>query len=491
MTEPQHTRKRHRSASFWILALIGSLGLIMVGALVFIDATNKGHELKLAIAKALRLPQPEAVEKVVVKEVEIPVEVEKIVEVPVEKIVEVEKVVELQMPMASEYIPWQRIDRAKMWNGIRVETELEETVGEYATVERERDEAYRLEVKLHLRVPTPNKSVEDLAETNPHLPKMLPDLSQLVENAKVSPFYHHLYELKRNRIQQKATRFEELLSRHNFYDLETILEAQHPETAQRVLIAQGEMDVVSDGSDGDRWPELDDYITMSQHYQPMTSYGWGKRSKTPNPLLSRWQEKLATYKKEFAIKGLSVERNRYLRSQISYLEDGISDMKARSYLIAEADPFFVIPLSLLRRHNDTPFGPQIGDYGVIIYGDKAYPAIAGDAGPSWKFGEASLRVAKTVNEKASAYNRAVSDLTVTYLIFPQSREERTSPPDLVKWKARCNELMSNIGGLGDGYELYEWEDLIAQKNAESQAASPKEGASADQPALPVSERQTD
>ncbi|MBU6180050.1 MAG: hypothetical protein KGR69_10310, partial [Verrucomicrobia bacterium] len=253
--------------------------------------------------------------------------------------------------------------------------------------------------------------------------------------------------------------------RHNLYDLETILQVKHPGTGRRLLLAQGEMDTVSDGSDGDRWPGLDDYISMSQHYQPTTSYGWKKRTTTPNPLLSRFETKLKEYEKEFAITGLTADRNRYLRTQIDDYKLRVADLKARSFLIAEADPFIVIPLSLLGRREENEFGPAIGDYAVVVHDDQLYPAIAGDAGPSWKFGEASLRIARQINEKASPYNRPVSDLTVTYLIFPGSADETKEPPDLEKWHQKCSALLAEIGGIGEGYALHQWEDLIAKKKA--------------------------
>ncbi|MCG8602178.1 MAG: hypothetical protein MI807_18685, partial [Verrucomicrobiales bacterium] len=189
-------------------------------------------------------------------------------------------------------------------------------------------------------------------------------------------------------------------------------------------------------------------------------------------------ENLKKYEEEFAIEGLSIERNRFLRSQIETLGPEIADMEARSYLIAEADPFFVLPLSFLGRRDENEFGPAIGDYGVIIYENQLFPAIAGDAGPSWKFGEASLRIAKTLNEKASPYNRPVSDLKITYLIFPDSRDETKGPPDLEAWHAKCSELLEGIGGIGEGYELHQWEDLIAKKQAEKKAAAEKAAAEA-------------
>ncbi len=460
-------------AGFFWMVVVGMVAL--AAALAVVKVSGRGPAVKRALAAWLGVdrpaqprpaedppaeprPDPPAIERVV----------EKIVEVPVEKIVE--KIVEVKPPLPSTHVPWRKVDVAKLWSGIPVKTEMVTRQGDTAVKERVRDPAYEIEMKVKLAVPKPNESAAELAAINEHLPKMLKEFNPLVEAAEVSPFFHHLYNLKTERIQRNVTRIDELLSRHNLYDLETLLQVKHPGTGRKLLLAQGEMDTVSDGSDGDRWPELDDYISMSQHYQPFTSYGWTKRTSTPNPLLARWEEKLKEYEKEFALPGLGVERNRFLRAQIEQLKPQIADLKARSYLIAEADPFIVIPLSFLGRRDENEFGPAIGDYAVVVFGDQLYPAIAGDGGPTWKFGEASLRIARQINEKASPYNRPVSDLTVTYLIFPGSADEKKGPPDLEKWHQTCSSLIDEIGGLGEGYSLHRWEDLIAKKKAEEEAA---------------------
>jgi len=449
------------------------LGAVVLGtALAAVKFTGNGPAVKRAAIRWLGgsadgdAPAKERpAEAPAKKRVEIPVEkiVERVVEVPVEKIVE--KIVEVKPPLPSAYVDWKKVDVAKLWSDIPVKTEMITTQGDTAVKERERDTSYEIEMKVRLTVPKPNESASELAAINTHLPKMLKDFDRLIGAAEDSPFYHHLYQLKTERIQQNVTRIDELLSRHNLYDLETMLQVKHPDTGRRLLLAQGEMDTVSDGSDGDRWPELDDYISMSQHYQPSTSYGWAKRTTTPNPLLSRFESKLKEYEKEFAVPGLSIERNRFLRTQIDDYKLRVTDLKTRSFLIAEADPFIVIPLSLLGRRDENEFGPAIGDYVVVVHEGHLYPAIAGDAGPSWKFGEASLRLARQINEKASPYNRPVSDLTVTYLIFPGSAEETKEPPDLEKWYQKCSALLAELGGLGEGYALHRWEDLIAKKNA--------------------------
>lgn len=480
-------RKRSGGGFLTHFAWMVLLGAIALGtALAVVKFTGNGPALKRAIilwlggstgggdAPARVRPADEPAKERIV-------EVEKIVKVPVEKIVE--KIVEVKPPLPSGYVEWKKVDVAKLWSDIPVKTEVVTTPGDTAVKERESESSYGIEMKVRLTVPKPNESAAELAAINAHLPKMLKDFNTLVDAAEVSPFFHHLYNLKTERIQQNVTRIDEILSRHNLYDLETILQAKHPGTGRKLLLAQGEMDVVSDGSDGDRWPGLDDYISMSQFYQPFTSYGWPKRTSVPNPLLARWETKLKEYEKEFAVPGLSIERNRYLRAQIEEYKPKVADLKARSYLIAEADPFIVIPLSLLGRRDENEFGPAIGDHAVVVHDGQLYPAIAGDAGPSWKFGEASLRVARQINPKASPYNRPVSDLIVTYLIFPGSADEKKGPPDLEAWHRKCSALLADIGGLGEGYSLHRWEDLIAKKKAEQEAA--KAAATTPTPADPA------
>ena len=384
------------------------------------------------------------------------------------KITELEK----QDPLPERFLSRRTIDTVDLWNGLRVESGVTTEEGELATTERESEEGFELGLEMKLTVPEPGTTVEDLARLNPELPKQLPELDRLLQNGKVSPFFYGLYEAKAKRIQQYLTRFDRILSRHNYFDCETILELSHPDTGQRALLIQSEMDVVSDGSDGDRWPKLDQYISMSDNYQYSTSYAWPKQTSTPNPLLRAREAELRKKEARFAVTGLSIEENRQLRADIARLTAEVAEMKSRSFLIAEADPFIVIPLSLLGRFDETPFGPKIGDYAVVFYEGRAFPAIAGDAGPSFQAGEASLRMAKALNEEAGVYSRPESDLKVTYLVFPQSAEERKSAPDLDHWWDTCSHLLDRVGGLGEGYELHRWEDLIAKKGGKTPTPSP-------------------
>jgi hypothetical protein len=95
---------------------------------------------------------------------------------------------------------------------------------------------------------------------------------------------------------------------------------------------------------------------------------------------------------------------------------------------------------------------------VVVFGDKVYPALVGDVGPNDKTGEASLRIAKEINSQATPYNRPVSDLKVTYLIFPGTAESPFGPPDLDKIQAKCQSLVDEIGGVTA--PLHHWENII-------------------------------
>jgi hypothetical protein len=348
-------------------------------------------------------------------------------------------------------------DVRKLRSGIPFKTSVHLEKGGIASKERVNDSSYTATYELSLRLPTPARTMAELQTSNPELPRILPGLPPLIEKATVSPWFGKLYENKAARVRRDANSLNELLTKHNIYDCETILNFQAP-GGRKVFLMQAEMDVVSDGSDGDRLATMPDDIVNSTHYQPFTSYGWPKKTKTPNPMVAGWEKRLAAANKELAAADTPAARKTWLRDRIQYLKRGIDDLKARSFLIADYDPFIVIPVDVLT--SSEPYAPNVGDYAVVIYGSKIYPAIVGDGGPTFKVGESSLRMAREINPKASPYSRPVSDLKVTYLAFPGSREAERGPPDYEKWRQRCHELLGEIGGLGEGYELHQWQDLL-------------------------------
>jgi hypothetical protein len=351
-------------------------------------------------------------------------------------------------------------DVRKLRSGIPFKTEVVFEQGRIASEERVDDESYVAEYKLKLKLPAAVTTISDLEKTNPKLSKILPSLPSLLEKAEVSKWYNKLYTNKSERVRRDANALNELLTKHNIYDCETILNLKAP-NGRKVFLMQSEMDVVSDGSDGDRLPEMPEQIVNSSNYQPFTSYGWPKKTTTPNPMIAGLERRIASANTELAAAATTAARKTWLKDRIVELNRYIADLKSRSYLIAEYDPFIVISVNLLTDRND-PYAPKVGDYAVVIHGETLYPCIVGDGGPTFKVGEASLRMAREINPTASPYSRPVSDLKITYVIFPGSAAEKKGPPDLKAWREKCQALLTEIGGLGENYTLHEWKDLLAK-----------------------------
>ena len=362
-------------------------------------------------------------------------------------------------PQPEPVLPLGKVEDVRLLrSGIPFKTEITFEKGGIASTEREAKDSYTATYELKLKLPAPAVSIGDLEKLNPELSKILPALPGLLEKGKVSPWFNTIYEGKASRVRRDANALNELLTKHNIYDCETILNLQAA-GGRKIFFMQAEMDVVSDGSDGDRLATMPDSIVSSSYYQPFTSYGWPKTTQTTNPMVAGWEKRMEAGNMELNDSRTSAERKKWLRDRIAMLKRGIQDLKARSYLIAEYDPFIVIPVNLLTARGDL-FAPKIGDYAAVIYGKKVYPCIVGDGGPAFKVGEASLRMAKELNPKATPYNRPVSDLKVSYIVFPGSREEKNSAPDYDRWRQKCHELLAEIGGLGSGYELHQWIDLL-------------------------------
>jgi Fungal chitosanase of glycosyl hydrolase group 75 len=151
---------------------------------------------------------------------------------------------------------------------------------------------------------------------------------------------------------------------------------------------------------------------------------------------------------------------------IAQLRAEIGTLKKYSFLIGATDPFIVVPGAFM--HGSDPVKP--GDYALVIFGSSIYPALVGDIGPNDKVGEASLRIAKEINTLSTPYNRPVSDLKVTYLIFPETADKQFGPPDLEKLQARCETLVKEIGGAS--VPLHHWENIIPPSPSPSPVQSP-------------------
>jgi len=144
----------------------------------------------------------------------------------------------------------------------------------------------------------------------------------------------------------------------------------------------------------------------------------------------------------------------------------VSTLKRFSFLIGATDPYIVIPGAFAHGKD----APKVGDYAVVIFADAIYPAIVGDIGPNDKVGEASLRIAKQINALSTPYNRPVSDLKATYLIFPETADKPFGPPDLDKIQARCQKLVDEIGGAT--VPLHHWENIIPPPPTPTPTPSP-------------------
>lgn len=338
--------------------------------------------------------------------------------------------------------------------------------GELASVERKESDSYHAHYTLTIHEPKPALTFEDVTAASPSLSSQLPALPLLLETAAVHPYWRQLYGLKKKRTADNAHHLLKLLTKHNFYDCQTILSLRHPETGRAAVLLQGDMDVVADGSDGDRLPTMPEEIITSTHYQPTTSYSWKKQTDSPNPLIAGHRKRIQNADAEIAKPGTSADRKNWLRDRKKKLLGTIKEMETRSFLIAEYDPFIVLPVPVIVAKD--AYSPNVGDYAIVFHGENMYPAIVGDAGPDYKVGEASLRIAKEINSKASPYYRPVSDLSVSYLIFPGTRKEPHRAPDYEDIRSECLRLAEELGGLGNAESLHAWKDLFPKPEPEGE-----------------------
>ncbi len=362
-----------------------------------------------------------------------------------------------------------KLDTGKLFNGITLHSTVETIPGADAATERTQPDSYVLDLRLQARVPLPNKTIEELAKVTPQLPVLLPGLASMLSADPVSPLYAQLYDAKVRMLRENLARLDVLLSRHNFFDCQTVLQLQHPQTHRKALLLQADMDVDADGSDGDRMPVG---TGAPANFKPSTSYRWAKKTSGPNPYLAATEGALKHAEDEYALATTTPVRKRDLRNIIAQLRAEVGTLKKYSFLIGATDPFIVVPGAFTHAHD--PVKP--GDYALVVFGDAIYPAIVGDVGPNDKVGEASLRIAKQINALSTPYNRPVSDLKVTYLIFPETADMPFGPPDLEKLQARCETLVKEIGGAS--VPLHPWENIIPPSPTPSPTPSPSSSPSA-------------
>jgi hypothetical protein len=356
-----------------------------------------------------------------------------------------------------------KLDTAKLFNGVTLHAKVETLPGTDATTERIDPESYVLDLKLQARLPSPNKTLEDLAKVSPQLPTLLPGLAQMLPPDPVSPLFAQLYETKVKVLRDNLVHLDQVLSRHNFFDCQTVLQLQHPQSHRKALLLQADMDVDADGSDADRMP-IGTGVTTN--FKPFTSYRWAKKTPAPNPYLPAAEDRLKKVENEYALKTTTPERKRELRGALVQLRDEVTTLKKFSFLIGATDPYIVMPGAFARGKDAL----KVGDYALVVFADAVYPAIVGDIGPNDRVGEASLRIAKQINALSTPYNRPVSDLKVTYLVFPGTADKPFGPPDLDKLQARCQKLVDEIGGAT--VPLHHWENIIPPPPTPTPTPSP-------------------
>jgi len=176
-----------------------------------------------------------------------------------------------------------KLDTARLFNGITLHSNVETLPGADATTERTQPDSYALDLRLQARVPAPNKTIAELAKISPQLPVLLHGLASMFPSDPVSPLYSELYDSKVRRLRENLARLDLLLSRHNFFDCQTVLQLQHPQSHRKALVLQADMDVDADGSDGDR---MSVGTGAPANFKPFTSYLWPKKTSAANPYLA-------------------------------------------------------------------------------------------------------------------------------------------------------------------------------------------------------------
>jgi len=334
-----------------------------------------------------------------------------------------------------------------MANGAAVETRVETSTSTNTTLSTiPLLDDYRLQLTLHMAIPTPATRLTDLAAATPELPQALPNLEEMISSSsqgekEASPFFKKLFENKTKALQRQLSFLGQLFPKESLYDCQTILALTNKKNGARALLVQAIMNVNADGSDGDRNIPLE---KLSNYYQPQTNYRWPKTTGHPNPNLHEIEEQLAQAKLSISKPALTLDQKNKLQEQISTKEQMLTELQHWSFLIGSADPFIVLPKFMLDSKNGD--SASIGDYAVVLYQNKLYPAIVGDIGPSSKIGEASLRLSRAIDSRSGADHRPISSPHVSYFIFPKSADLPMSAPNYAHWSDRCHQLWNALGG---------------------------------------------
>lgn len=315
--------------------------------------------------------------------------------------------------------------------------------------------------------PEPLRKIEALEKLNPGLSTALPQLTELLRTAEVSPKFKSFYDAKIS-----ALAAGESMSTDDYFDCATVLHLTAPATGRKVVLFQSDMDVDTDGTDPVRLARLQDYddARISRSFQPLLAYSWAQSAgqQAANPFVQYYADtltKLRTLHKQVSDEAAhdhgyiwqSVQKQ--FEETISFLDRRAKyydeDLRTRRSLVGSLDPFIVVPQTWPDRLK-LPFSVQVGDFVAVIAGGKIYPCVIGDTGGDAKMGEASLKVAQAINPKATGRNSAADNVTVTYVIFPQTRLAMAAP-DLSVFQTEVARLLEEIGGLGTATTLHRWQ----------------------------------
>ncbi len=208
-----------------------------------------------------------------------------------------------------------------------------------------------------MRRPLPTRTLPQFLAINPSLSTVWPGLGTLLETAKVSDFYADLSRRKLAYLKDGNS-----LSDHNYLDCATVLLLQHPVSQRHGIRLQADMDVVTDGSDPDRAPNLSDYDSArtSDWFLPQTAYTWAGPPRTPNPFLEYYPAAVArldSYRSLFQ-KEAETDKGRIWRLLIAAVDaqkarlktaglsgETIRALKNSRSLLGTEDPFVVLPLN--------------------------------------------------------------------------------------------------------------------------------------------------
>jgi hypothetical protein len=126
-------------------------------------------------------------------------------------------------PLPEAFIPSSRMETARLFNGVEIHSRVTTAEGAPAVVERKTPDAYLLDLEVKVQVPKPAQTLEELTGADPLIGSVLPGLKNELPAATVSSFYHGLYQLKVEALNRTLARLDQLVSRHNFFDCNTIL----------------------------------------------------------------------------------------------------------------------------------------------------------------------------------------------------------------------------------------------------------------------------